>query len=224
MESQRKKDSCIHANSSGMLCWARALPAEDVPNLLAPIQMAGCWLGSPANKPREYICINTARHLPLLRPPRSLPRRPEQSSSSQNVIFRLLFRTCISVEHEVSQMLSWIASKEASISNRQQDKKNSVSGFWQLARKICWLILIFGVCVKRKNRWRFAFYLMQTLCSPGPFPYSCTLNFGGFSAKRGEFHNCNGMLQESWAQPLKLLPKMEKCQICLISSYLFSRL
>lgn len=105
VESQMKKDSCIHANSSRMLCWARALPAEDVPDSLAPLQMAGCRLGLPGNKPREYICINTAQPPPPASAP-SLPRHTQHSSSSQNVILRLPFRTCISVEHEVSQMLS----------------------------------------------------------------------------------------------------------------------
>ena len=49
-----------------MLRWARVLPAEDVPDSLAQIQMAGCPLGLPANKPGEYICINIVpcSHLP----------------------------------------------------------------------------------------------------------------------------------------------------------------
>ena len=83
--------------------------------------------------------------LPVPTSPVLLPLHIEHSSSFQNVIFSLLFRTRISVEHEVSQMLSRIASKEASISSQEQDqkKKNSISGFWQLVRKICWVILIF---------------------------------------------------------------------------------
>ena len=133
--------------------------------------------------------------LPVPTSPVLLPLHIEHSSSFQNVIFSLLFRTCISVEHEVSQMLSWIASKEASISSQEQDqkkKKNSISGFWQLVRKICWVILIFFP--KRKNRWGFTFYLVQTLCSPRPFLYLSTLKFGGFSAKLKEFHNCSRIL------------------------------
>lgn len=55
--------------------------------------------------------------------------------------------------------------------------------------------------MKRKNRWGFTFYLMQTLCSPRPFLYSSTLKFRGFSAKLGEFHNCSGMLEESLVLP-----------------------
>lgn len=73
--------------------------------------------------PGNTFALTPLCHLPLLLPPLSLPRCTQHSSSSQNVIFGLLFRTCISVEHEVSQMLSWIASKEASISSWEQDKK-----------------------------------------------------------------------------------------------------
>lgn len=61
--------------------------------------------------------------LPVPTSPVLLPLHIEHSSCFQNVIFSLLFSTCISVEHEVSQMLSWIASKEASISSQEQDQK-----------------------------------------------------------------------------------------------------
>lgn len=121
-------------------------------------------------------------------------------------------------------MLSRIASKEASISHREQDK-NSISGFWQLARKICWVILIFW-CTCEKKEW-MGFYILSraniTLTQTLPLFRHLEIR-GRFSAKQRELHNCSGMLQESLALPTKLLPKMEKCQICLISPYLFSRL
>lgn len=64
-----KKDSCMHANGSRMLCWTSALPAEDVPNSLARIQMAGCPLGVPASKPGNTFALTPLGHLPLFLPP-----------------------------------------------------------------------------------------------------------------------------------------------------------
>lgn len=74
------------------------------------------WLGVlwlARNKPREYICIRTAGHLLLPLSPSPHPFSPEYTSAFQSVFFRLLFRTHILVEHEVSQMLSCSALKEA---------------------------------------------------------------------------------------------------------------
>lgn len=64
-----KKDSCMHANGSRMLRWTSALPAEDVPNSLARIQMAGCLLGVPASKPGNTFALTPLGHLPLFLPP-----------------------------------------------------------------------------------------------------------------------------------------------------------
>lgn len=187
-----KKDSCTHANSSRMLCWACALPAEDVPNSLAQIQMAGCRLSLPANKPREYICINTApcSHLPS---PSPAPHRTQflfPECHLQPAFQNLYFSGTWGKPDAVLNCLE--GSQHQQSRARPKKKKNSISGFWQLVRKICWVILIFFP--KRKNRWGFTFYLMQTLCSPRPFLYLSTLKFGGFSAKLKEFHNCSRIL------------------------------